>query len=125
MRNGVRLAPEPGGTTIDTLFDLTPDDYALIVSMRRHSPEVRRTIEFLGSLGVPQALMTDVSIRVDPKQGMRILQAYVGSTSVLDSYTALTSVSHTLLSLVNRYVDGSQARLEAAERAWNRYNRLA
>ncbi|MFZ0614074.1 MAG: MurR/RpiR family transcriptional regulator [Desulfobacterales bacterium] len=124
MRNGVRLAPEPGGTAIDTLFDLTPDDYALIVSMRRHSPEVRRTIDFLGNLEVPRALLTDVSIRVDPKQGMRVLQAYVGSTSVLDSYTALTSVSHTLLSLISRYADGSQVRLEAAERAWNRYNRL-
>lgn len=26
----VRATPEPGGTTIDTLFDLTPHDYALI-----------------------------------------------------------------------------------------------
>ena len=124
MRSEVRVTPEPGGTTIDALFDLTPHDYALIVSLRRHSPEVRRTIEFLGGLGVPQALLTDVSIRVDPKRGMRVLQAYVGSTSVLDSCTALISVSHTLLSLISRYIDGSQARLEATEKAWNRYNRL-
>ena len=59
-----------------------------------------------------------------PKRGMRVLQAYVGSTSVLDSCTALISVSHTLLSLISRYIDGSQARLEATEKAWNRYNRL-
>ena len=88
MRDGVRLAPEPGGSAVDSLFDLTPQDFALIVSMKRHSPEVKRTIGFLSKLRVPQALLTDVSIKVNLKKGMRILYAYVGSNSLLDSYTA-------------------------------------
>lgn len=124
MRDGVRLAPAPGGSAVDSLFDLTPDDFALVVSMKRHSPEVRRAIDFLGELRVPLALLTDVSIKVNLKKGMRILYAYVGSSSLLDSYTALTSVSHTLLSLASNYVEGSRERLEAAESAWNKFNRL-
>lgn len=124
MRDGVRLAPEPGGSAVDTLFDLSPQDFVLIVSMKRHSPEVQRAIGFLSKLRVPLALLTDVSIKVNFKKGMRILYAYVGSTSLLDSYTALTSVSHTLLSLTSNYVEGSRERLEVAESAWNQFNRL-
>ena len=124
MRDGVRLAPEPGGSAVDTLFDLSPQDFALIVSMKRHSPEVQRAIDFLSKLRVPLALLTDVSIKVNFKKGMRILYAYVGSNSLLDSYTALTSVSHTLLSLTSNYVEGSRERLEVAESAWNKFNRL-
>jgi DNA-binding MurR/RpiR family transcriptional regulator len=123
MRDGVRLAPEPGGSAVDTLFDVTPRDFALIVSMKRHSPEVRRAVDFLSQLRVPLALLTDVSIKVTRNKGMRILYAYVGSNSLLDSYTALTSVSHTLLSLTSNHVAGSRDRLEAAERAWNKFNR--
>ncbi len=124
MRDGVRLAPDPGGSAVDTLFDATPQDFALIVSMKRHSPEVKRAISFLHQLKVPLALLTDVSIKVAPSKGMRILYAYVGSDSLLDSYTALTSVSHTLLSLSSNYIEGSRKRLEAAEYAWNKFNRL-
>lgn len=124
MREGVRLAPEPGGSAVDTLFDVTPRDFALIVSMKRHSPEVQRAINFLIKLRVPMALLTDVSIKATLNKGMHILYAYVGSNSLLDSYTALTSMSHTLLSLTSNYVEGSRERLEAAERAWNKFNRL-
>lgn len=122
MRGDVWLAPEPGGTVIDALFDLTEADLALIVSLRRHSPEVQRTIEYLGEAKVPRVLLTDVSIGVDRVPGMRVLQANVGSSSLLDSYTALTSVGHTLLSLVSRHIPGCEMRLEAVERAWNRFN---
>jgi DNA-binding MurR/RpiR family transcriptional regulator len=124
MRDGVRLAPDPGGSAVDTLFDLTPQDFALVVSMKRHSPEVQRAVDFFSKLRVPQAMLTDVSIKVNVKKGMRILYAYVGSNSLLDSYTALTSVSHTLLSFTSDYIEGSQERLEAAEGAWNKFNRL-
>ena len=124
MRDGVRLAPDPGGSAVDSLFDLKPEDFVLVVSMRRHSPEVQRSIDFLSKLRVPQALLTDVSIKVDVKKGMRILYAYVGSKSLLDSYTALTSVSHTLLSLTSNYIKDSRRRLEAAESAWNKFNRM-
>jgi DNA-binding MurR/RpiR family transcriptional regulator len=122
MRDGVRLAPEPGGSAVDSLFDLSPRDFALIVSMKRHSPEVQRAIDFLSKLRVPLVLLTDVSIKVNLKKGMRILYAYVGSNSLLDSYTALTSVSHTLLALTSNYIECSRERLELAERAWNRFN---
>ncbi|MFH1152746.1 MAG: MurR/RpiR family transcriptional regulator [Pseudomonadota bacterium] len=125
MRPGIRLAPEPGGSAIDFLFDLTPRDYALVVSLRRHSPEVQRTIDFLSSLKVPRALLTDVSVKVEPIPGMRVLQAYVGSDSIFNSFTALSSVSHTLLAMISRHIEDSHKRLEASERAWKQYNRLS
>ena len=46
MRDRVGLAPDPGGSSIDLLFDLCPDDYAIIVSLRRHSPEVQKPSAF-------------------------------------------------------------------------------
>lgn len=125
MRSGVRLAPEPGGSAIDLFFDLTARDFALVVSLKRHSPEVKRTIEFLSSLKVPQALLTDVSIKVEPIQRLRVLQAYVGSDSIFNSFTALASVSHTLLAMISCHIEDSHKRLEASERAWKQYNRLS
>ena len=44
MRPGVDVAPDPGGTSIDRLFDLGAQDYALVVSLRRYSPEVQRVL---------------------------------------------------------------------------------
>jgi DNA-binding MurR/RpiR family transcriptional regulator len=123
MRDRVGLAPDPGGSSIDLLFDLTPEDYAIIVSLRRHSPEVQKALRFLAQAGIPRSLLTDVSPMVGQQGGMRIIQAHIGSTSVLESYTALISVCHTMLSLVHRFLPESQDRLEAAENAWSLFNK--
>lgn len=123
MRGGIRLSPEPGGSVIDMLFDLTPQDFALVVSMRRHSPEVQRTLSFLDNAKVPHVLLTDVGIVADQPRSMRLLQAYVGSNSLLDSYTALASISRTLLIFVSEHLPDSRRRLEDVERAWSLFNR--
>ncbi|MBW1722863.1 MAG: MurR/RpiR family transcriptional regulator [Deltaproteobacteria bacterium] len=123
MRDRVRLAPDPGGSSIDQLFDLTPEDYAIIVSLRRHSPEVQRALRFLAKAGIPRSLLTDVSPMTGQQDGMRVIRAHIGSTSVLESYTALISVCHTMLSLVHCFLPESQNRLEAVENAWSRFNK--
>lgn len=124
MRNGVRIAPDPGGSTVDAIFDLGPNDYALIVSLRRHSPEIRRTIEFLCQAKVPCALLTDVSPAPLLPEGVRIIQAYIGSKSILDSYTALVSVVHALLSLTSLYIPDANKRAETLEQKWHQFNQL-
>ena len=47
MRDGVRVAPDPGGASIDGLFELGQQDAALVVSLKRHSREVGRALNFL------------------------------------------------------------------------------
>lgn len=123
MRPGVELAPEPGGTSIDVLFDLGADDYALVVSMRRYSPDVQRTLRFLAGRGVPHSLLTDTSPTHDFPDAARVLRAHIGGAGVLDSYTALTSVGHALLSLVAAALPGAEGRLAEAERAWRGFHR--
>jgi DNA-binding MurR/RpiR family transcriptional regulator len=123
MRGGVRLAPGPGGAAVDLLFDLTPKDFALVVSLRRYSPEVQRALNFLGRAGIPRSLLTDVSPVSDHPEEIYVIQAHTGSTSMLESYTALISVSHALLSMLHRLIPGSQQWLETVERAWSIYNR--
>jgi DNA-binding MurR/RpiR family transcriptional regulator len=123
MRPGVTLAPEAGGSSIDQLFDLSSSDYALVVSIRRYSPEIRRTLDFLADSNIPCTLLTDVSPLAEPTNGTHVIQAHIGSTSVLESFTALISVSHALLSLVQRFIPESRKRLDAAEQAWRRFNK--
>ena len=53
MRDNVRSAPDPGGSSIDSLFDLGPEDYALVVSLKRHSTEVQKTMRFLRAAETP------------------------------------------------------------------------
>jgi len=123
MREFVDCAPSPGGMSVDQLFDLTPDDFVLIVSLRRHSAEVQRTLDHLANARVPATVLTDASPGRDVPDGVPVLRAFVASTGVLDSYTAVVSVSHALLTLVERMLPGAQERLAAAERAWLRFNR--
>jgi DNA-binding MurR/RpiR family transcriptional regulator len=124
MREMVRLAPDPGGSAIDCLFDLGREYLAVIVSLRRHSPEVRRVLGFLGDSRIPTVLLTDFSPGSAGLRGAIVIQAHLGSVSVLESYTALTSLCHTLLSLVHEMIPGGSVRLEDVERAWSRFNSL-
>jgi DNA-binding MurR/RpiR family transcriptional regulator len=123
MREQVDSAPAPGGSSVDQLFDLGPEDFVLVVSLRRHSPEVQRTLAYLADAGIPVTILTDASPGNNVPEGVRILRAHVGSTGVLDSYTALVSVSHALLTLVEAALPQAEARLAAAERSWLHFNK--
>jgi len=123
MRERVDASPAPGGSPVDQLFDLGAEDYAVVVSLRRHSPEVQRTLRLLADAKVPRTVLTDASPGNDVPKGTHVLRAHVGSTGVLDSYTALISVSHALLTLVEAALPGAAARLAAAERAWQQFNK--
>lgn len=123
MREGVEVAPPVSGTAVDLLFDLAPEDFVLVVSLRRHSQEVQRTLRFLSDAGVRVAVLTDASPGNDVPPGTSVLRANVGSTGVLDSYTALVSISHALLTLTEVALPGASARLAQAERAWQQFNR--
>lgn len=123
MRESVEVAPPSSGTSVDLLFDLTPADFVLAVSLRRHSLEVQRTLRYLATAGVPVSVLTDASPGNNVPEGTRVLRAHVGSTGVLDSYTALVSVSHALLTLTEAALPGASARLSQAERAWEHFNR--
>lgn len=125
MRGNVELAPEPGGTSIDQLFDLGTEDHALLVSMRRYSPEVQRVLRYLAGRGVPHTLLTDTSPARDFPDSARVLRAHIGGAGVLDSYTALTSVGHALLSLVANALPEAEARLAEAESMWRRFSKGA
>lgn len=123
MRERVEVAPAGGGSSVDLLFDLVPDDLVLVVSMRRHSPEVQRTLRYLSDAGVPVTVLTDASPGNDVPSGVQVLRAHVGSTGVLDSYTALVSVSHALLTLTEVALPTAGERLAQAERAWQHFNK--
>jgi DNA-binding MurR/RpiR family transcriptional regulator len=121
LREGVGIVPAPGGSTVDAIFDLGKDDYGLVVSLRRHSPEVRRVLGFFRDHRIPHAVLTDVSVLNHHHDGAsRRLQAYIGSTSLLESYTGLTSISHALVTLVGRQLPDAGARKNAVETAWQK-----
>jgi len=122
MRERVAMSPGPGGVSIDTLFDLTSKDSALVVSLKRHSPEVRRTLAFLDQKEVPFALLTDTSPVVGIPKRAEILQVNIGSASILESYTSMSSIGHALLTLASRFISGGSKRLEKVERAWHLFN---
>lgn len=123
MRERVEVAPAGGGSSVDLLFDLVPDDLVLVVSLRRHSPEVQRTLRYLSDAGVPVTVLTDASPGSDVPRGVQVLRAHVGSTGMLDSYTALVSVSHALLTLTEGALPTAGERLARAERAWQHFNK--
>ncbi len=124
MRDEVRIAPEPGGTSVQALFDLGPDDYALVISLRRHSPEVQRVLKYLAQVGVPHTLLTDTSPSNNLPSQARLIRAHVGSASILESYTALSSISHVLLVLLGHLLPGGTERLAKVEQAWRVFNEL-
>ncbi|HLU83224.1 MAG TPA: MurR/RpiR family transcriptional regulator [Trueperaceae bacterium] len=117
LRHGVRLAPDPGGSSLDAMFDIDEEDAALVFSLRRHSPEVQRAIEYLVIRGVPTTLITDAAPVADIPTRLKVLHAHIGSTSTLDSFTSLVSLSHALATIVGHLLPESttrQVRLEEA-----------
>lgn len=124
MRDGVYVAPEPGGSILDTVFDLGPDDFAVVISMKRNSPEVRSALDFLSDASVPTVLLCDAGPIRNVSSKTMVLRAQTGGTSILDSYTALTSVTHALLSLASKHLPSAEARLHDLESAWNALARL-
>lgn len=117
LRPNVRLAPEPGGSSLDAMFDLGAEDAALVISLRRHSPPVQRALESLTEQGVPCTILTDASPIVSMPTEVQVLQAHIGSTSTLDSFTSLVSVSHTLCTLVGHLLPGAAQRWQRVEGA--------
>jgi DNA-binding MurR/RpiR family transcriptional regulator len=117
LRRGVRLAPEAGGSSLDAVFDLGPEDAALVISLRRHSTPIRRVLELLASKGVPCTLLTDASPVPRVPDHVQLLQAHIGSTSTLDSFTSLVSVSHALCTVVGRLLPEAEERWRAVEEA--------
>jgi len=115
LREGVRLAPEPGGSSLDTIFDLGPDDVAVLISMRRHSPEVQRALRILSDHRVPCTLITDASPVAGLPKHVRFLQAHIGSTSTLDSFTSLVSLAHALATVVAGLLPDAPTRQAAIE----------
>ncbi|MBA2665628.1 MAG: MurR/RpiR family transcriptional regulator [Trueperaceae bacterium] len=119
LRPGVRLAPEAGGSSLDSIFDLGPEDAAVVVSLRRHSPEVQRVLRVLTEQSVPCTLITDASPLAKLPEGIETLQAHIGSTSTLESFTSLVSVGHALATIAGELLAGSagrQAEIEAIRR---------
>jgi hypothetical protein len=47
-----------------------------------------------------------------------MLRAYVSSPSIFDSYTALISIGHTLLTMVRQLLPNTDERLERVEKAF-------
>ena len=115
LRDGVRLAPEPGGSSLDAIFDLGPDDVALLISLRRHSPEVQRALKILSGNRVPCTLITDASPVAGLPDHVRFLQAHIGSTSTVDSFTSLVSLAHALTTVVTRLLHEAPLRQAAIE----------
>lgn len=123
LRPNVRLAPDPGGSNIDSLFDFDERDAALVFSSRRHSPEVHRATTFLTRRGVATTLVTDAAPLIPQPQGLSVLQAYVGSSGALESFTTLGSLGHVLASIVGTLLGDTAERLNELEMARVHFHR--
>ena len=84
---------------------------------------MQRTLTHLDDRRVPVTILTDASPGNNVPSAAQVLRAHVGSTGVLDSYTALISVSHALLTLVEAALPDAEVRLASSERAWQYYNK--
>ncbi len=123
LRPHVRLAPDPGGSSVDEFFDLDASDAALVFSLRRHSPEVQRAIDFLAMRGVATTLVTDAAPVTSVPEGIKVLHAYIGSTSTLDSFTSLVSLGHAIATVVSSLLGGADERQTKLEDARAHFQR--
>ncbi len=123
VRPDVRLAPDPGGSSVDEFFDFDSGDAALVFSLRRHSPEVQRAMDFLAMRNVPTTLVTDATPVTAVPERIKVLHAYIGSNSTLDSFTSLVSLGHAIATVVSRLVEGVEDRQALLEEARAHFQR--
>ena len=68
-------------------------------------------------------VLTDASPGNELPGHTRVLRAHTGGTSMLDSYTALVSVAHSLLTLAEAALPGAGERLARVEQAWQHFSK--
>jgi DNA-binding MurR/RpiR family transcriptional regulator len=117
LRPGVRLAPEPGGSTLEAIFDLASEDAAVVVSLNRHSPSVQRILRVLAHRNIPTILLTDAGPVTPLPENVSVLQAHTSSATTLESYTALASLGHVLCVLVSSLLPDPESQWRQLEAA--------
>lgn len=123
MRDGVSIAPDPGGSSVDSLFSMSDSDYALIVTLVRYSPEVQRVLDYLQQVQTPLTIMTDAGNLPRGAEHASLLRAHVKSSSILGSYSAMMSMSHALLNCVGTFLTDVDSRFENIEKANALFNK--
>lgn len=124
MRSGICIAPDPGGSVVESLYGMNTNDYALVVTLVRHSPEVQRVLSSLEQAKVPMTIMTDAQNLSKGPDHALVLAAHLGSTSILGSYASLLSVCHALLYSVGSKIPEAQNRFKDIEKAYAVFNQL-
>lgn len=110
LRPGVILVPDPGGSSLDAMFDVDSQDAAIVFSLRRHSPEVQRAVDLLVDRQVPTTLITDAAPLSNVPKELMVLQAHIGSSTTVDSYTSLVSLGHALAVIVKELLPNAVER---------------
>lgn len=96
VRNDVTLLPAPGQVLMEDLAAMTPDDLAIIVGLRRRTPQLTRAMEVIRDLNVPIAYITDRVAVTTPKLATWTFPCQVRGVSLFDSYVAVMSLANFL-----------------------------
>jgi DNA-binding MurR/RpiR family transcriptional regulator len=116
MRPNTVLLPGAGQTLGEDLADLSKDDVFVVIGMRRRVAAVIEVLEQAKRAGNRSLLITDPSATRGVKLATWSLSCEVRSGSILDSYTATSSVLNLLCAAVlNHYGRAVHERLRHIE----------
>lgn len=96
VRSDVMLVPAPGQVLMEDLAGMTPDDLAIVIGLRRRTPQLTRAMEIIRDQNVPIAYITDRVAVTTPKLATWSFACQVRGMSLFDSYVAVMSLANYL-----------------------------
>lgn len=115
IKESVQLVPAPGDTLGQYLASIEPDDVVVVFALRRRPTHLRHLLQALINRGAPVLYVSDEA--GSPRQGLTwCIHCVCDSALPLDDHSAVTSVSHLLLSrMLELAGPAERARLSAIE----------
>jgi DNA-binding MurR/RpiR family transcriptional regulator len=116
IRTDVHLIPPPGETVGEYLVDLGPEDLVVAIGVRRRMPILGDALRVARERGVPTLLIADPTGQELVERATWFVSCEARSASLIDSDSAVISLSHFLASAVAaRLGPRARKRMQAVE----------
>lgn len=100
VRGNLLVLPVPGDTLAEYLGDLSEEDMAIVIGLRRRVPAVALAVDALAEAGVKTLYLSDVIAGKSARRAHWVIRCHTDGLMLFDSVSAVSAVVNLICSLV-------------------------
>ncbi|MFT4009591.1 MAG: MurR/RpiR family transcriptional regulator [Nocardioidaceae bacterium] len=124
MRPDTTLVPSAGQSLAEDIVGIGPDDLAIVISFRRHSPGVRDLLEVLGEASTRIVLIGDSRLRPLSPRATWWIECPEARAGAFDSHTTAMSTVAILSDLVLDALLPARERVDHVDLVYHKLNEV-